>query len=503
MGVIQRQGIKDSIVAYAGVALGAVNTLFIYTRIPADYFGLYNFLLSTSMLLGALLQMGMPNVSLRFFSTFRTEDNRHNGFLFLLLLPTLIAFGIFIIISFIIAPYFQENLIQSDKQLIAQFLYYLIPLAFFIAVNGILTYYIKNFLRIVVPTLLDSVWLKVAAGGLSLLLAYSIINLSGFVNGIVMAYGIVTLGLLLYARWLGQLNLRPNFAFLDKPLLRQIRIFALYGILGSVGGNLMTQIDRTMIPLLMEENGTAANGIFSIVAYIGTTIDIPRKSLEKIAAPAVAHAIAENDWAHVGDLYKRTSINLFVIGTLLFLGIWLNLDSIFAIMAEGEKYAPARNIVFILGIASLIDMVTSINTHIIAYSRYFRVAFYIILVLAGLNIGFNYLFIKTFGFGIEGAALATLASIVIFNGIKLFYIYRTFKMQPFSNNIFWVLVIGVLVFIVVSMLPHTGIALLDICYRSLTITILYIIPILYFRLSLDVNHLLLKIWNQVRQRLNF
>lgn len=506
MGVIQRQGIKDSVVAYFGVALGALNSLFIYTLLPENILGLFSFLVSTALLIGTVLQLGMPNVSLRFFPTFRTEDNRHNGFLFLLLSPSVIGFVVFTLAFLLLLPSIEEFLIREKKDpLIIQFLLFLIPLACFMALNALLAYYIKNFYRIVIPGFLENVWVKIATGALSLLLAYSLINLNNYVIGIVLAYGVVTLGLFAYTHWLGQLHVRPNFAFLNKnkPLLRQIGIFAMYGILGSVGGNLMTQIDRTLIPILMPENGLAANGIFTIVAYIGTTIDVPRKSLERIASPTVANAIAQNEWAHVADLYKRSSINLFIIGGLLFLGIWLNLPSVFAIMPNGEKYVGAGNIVFILGIASLIDMVTSINTHIIGYSKYFRFAFYLIVLLAGLNIGLLYLFIKTFGWGIEGAALATLVSIIVFNGAKFFYIYWRFQMQPFTIATVWVAVIGVGVYAIVSLLPDTGIAILNILYKSAIITTLYLVPILYFKFSPDLNQLLLRIWTPLRKRLGF
>lgn len=504
MGVIQRQGIKDSVVAYFGVVLGAVSTLFIYPLVPDEELGLFQYLVSTALIVGTVLQMGMPNVSLRFFPTFRTEDKRHNGFLFLLLSPSFLAFIVFILLFILFTPVIQRFLLQQQTDpLILQFLYFLVPLSIFMALNALLAYYIKNFYRIVIPGFLENVWLKVATGGLSLLLAYSIINLNHYIGGIVAAYGVVTLGLFAYTRWLGQLHLRPNLAFLNKPLLRQIGIFALYGILGSVGGNLMTHLDRALIPLLMGEEGTAANGIFTIVAYIGATIDVPRKSLERIASPTVANAIAEGNWAHVADLYKKTSINLFVIGGLLFLGIWLNLKDVFEIMPNGEKYVPYRNIVLIIGIASLVDMVTSINTHIIGYSRYFRFAFYLIVLLAGLNVGLLYVFIKVFNWGITGAALATLVSIMVFNTAKFVYIYFRFGMQPFTKATVGVLLIGVGVFGIVSLLPNLNSAILNILYKSAIITALYVLPILHFQFSPDLNQLVGRFFTPFRKWFGF
>lgn len=505
VGVIQRQGIKDSIVAYIGVALGALNTLFIYTLLPKGVLGLFQYLISTALIAAMVLQLGMTNVTIRFFPVFKTEDNRHNGFLGMLLLPPLLGVLLFVVAFVLLFPSIQTYLVQQGKDpLIQQYLPFLVPLAGFMVFNGLLTQYTKNFLRIVVPTLLESVWLKIATGTLALLFIYGIIQTFGFIAGIVLAYGVVTLGLFAYLRWLGQLSLKPNFLVLNRPLLRQIGIFAFYGILGSVGGSLMTYIDRTMIPLLVKD-GLDANGIFSIVAYIGTAIDIPRKSIEKITAPVVANAIEKEDWQHVEDVYRRSSLNLLIIGALLFLGVWLNMDSVFAVMKNGQDYLPYKNIVLILGISSLIDMVTSINTHIISLSRYFRFAFYLIVVLAGLNVGFNYLFMSKhiLDLGIQGAALATFTSIVVFNTAKFLFIYKVFKMQPFSRATLWILLLAAGVYGIVSLLPSTGIAIADILYKSFIITSLYLTPILYFRFSPDLNQLVLKIWTNAKKRLHF
>ncbi len=505
MGVIQRQGIKDSIVTYIGIAFGVVNTLVIYPYLPSNVLGLFQFLVSAALIVTPFLQLGMQNVAVRFFPIFKNEEKKHQGFLFILLIPSIICFFVFAIAVILLEQPITNWLKAQDVDPIArQFILYFLPFAFFITINSILGQYIKNFLRIVIPTFLDTVWLKIATGFMALLFTYTLVNIYGYITGIIIAYGLVTIGLLIYTRWLGQLHLQPDYSLIKEPtLFRDIRIFAFYGIIGSLGASFMTYIDKFMIPLLMGKEGLVQNGIFTIVAFIGNTVDTPRKSLEKITQPIVADAIVKENWSEVEILYKRSAVNLLVLGLLLFLGIWLNIDSLFDIMKEGDKYRADKNIVFVLGMASLVDMATSINNQIIGFSKYFRFQFYVVLTLAALNVIFLYVFIKIFNLGIYGAALGTLFSIIVFNGIKLIFIQQKFKMQPFSMATVWILMIGAAVYGIASQLPDIGHPILTILYKSIIISILYIIPIFYFKLAPDFNQLVDSLWQKAKKYFNF
>ncbi|MBK7872674.1 MAG: polysaccharide biosynthesis C-terminal domain-containing protein [Saprospiraceae bacterium] len=490
MGVIQRQGIKDSIVMYFSVAIGAVNALFIYPAYLTDAeLGLFQWLVSWAMIVSPFVSLGSTNLVVRYFPIFRDENKKHNGFLILMLSLNLIGTIIFLVITWLggdsLILFFDPN---NEKPYIQQFFYYIIPLTLFISLNIFFINYIKNFLRIVIPTFFDTVFVKIGTAICAILLFWGAINLVGFINGIILVYALVTLGLIAYTFLLGQLHLKPDFSFLNKPLMREMSVFAFYGLMGSMSGGLLFFIDRAMIPLLIKD-GFAANGIFTIVGYIGTSIDIPRKSLEKITAPVVAHSVQHNDWDNIQKLYNKSSINQLIAGCLLFLGIWLNLDSFFDIMPEGGTYRPWKMIVLTLGISGIIDMATGINSQIIAYSKYFRFNFYLALVLALLNVVFNYIFIKTFDLNIYGAALATLTSTALYNLFKYWFIFVKLKMQPFTWNTLWIVLISLSIYFLVSAIPGFANPFLDIFIKLLLIITLYVPTILYFRFSPDLNNL--------------
>ena len=67
MGIIIRQGIKNSIYSYSGFVLGALNTLLIMPRIlEKSQIGLFNTLVAYSWIFATLLAVGIPQVIVRF-----------------------------------------------------------------------------------------------------------------------------------------------------------------------------------------------------------------------------------------------------------------------------------------------------------------------------------------------------------------------------------------------------------------------------------------------------
>lgn len=503
MGVIQRQGIKDSIVAYIGVALGAVNVLWIYPYfLKKVELGLFNFLVSGGMLLSMFVGLGANELATRYFPRFRDESGNHHGFLSLLLTLPLAGWGLLALLAAVFWKPLQHYLAQQDP-LIQQYGCLVLPLALMLSLMGILAAYTKNFLRIVAPTALENLLVKVCTALVSALLFYGVLTLTGFAASFVGIYALVVLGMVGYLMYLGQWRLGFDWQFLDKPLLRDMGRFAGFSMLGAMSAGFLTWIDRVMIGLLVEKNALESVGIFSIVAYMGNVIDVPRRSLEKIAAPITADALQRQDLAHVALLYRKSSINQLIAGIFLFLIIWLNLDDLFRIMPNGAGYASGKHIVLILGAASLITMGSGINHPILAYSPYYQLNFYLLLVLAGLNVVFNYLFIRTLGLGITGAALATLASISIYSAAKIVLVWRKLGLQPFTKATLGALLAGAGLGLLFHLLwpGGAGNPYLMTVLRSGALAAFFAALVLGLRLSADLNALWRSAWARVSELL--
>jgi len=486
MGIIKRQGIKQSAVAYVGAILGLVNTLFIYPFAwSAEELGLVRFVLDSAILLVPFIVLGLTQVSIRFFPNFKNEAKQHNGFFFFLLMGTLVGFSLLSLLYLL----FQTPLLNlyADKSILFQtYIPYIVPLAGLMAIGTIFYSYSTNLQRIAVPSIFNILYIKISLPLLALTYFFGYISLTTVVYGILASYLLRILSYLIYLKKLGKLYLKPNFSLFNKSLFKEMSIFGGFSILGALGNFLATKIDTIMVASLAE-NELEGAGIYSIAFYIANIIMIPAAAIWSISAPIISNAWKTNNIAQIQGIYTKSSINLLIIGLYLLIGIWICIDDLFHLIPNGEIYEKGKYVVLLLGIAKLINAATSMNDHIILYSKYFRFHLFALLVLASFNILANYYLIPIYQ--LLGAAIATLASLTLFNLIKLIFIQKKMNMQPFTWNTLWVILIGLISYGIVYLVPTPQNPILSILLKGSLITILYLPPIYFLKISPELNNL--------------
>ncbi len=90
MGIVLKQSLNNTIVTYIGFAIGAVNTLFLYTNfMQADHYGLVQVVLSIATVLMPVLAFGVPNALVKFYSSFNSKKEQEGFLTMMLLLPML------------------------------------------------------------------------------------------------------------------------------------------------------------------------------------------------------------------------------------------------------------------------------------------------------------------------------------------------------------------------------------------------------------------------------
>ncbi|MCB9278439.1 MAG: oligosaccharide flippase family protein [Lewinellaceae bacterium] len=493
MGIIQRQSIKYSVVNYAGALIGMVNVLFI-APLALDEYGLIQILVATATLSLPFASLGSHTLPVRFFPKFRNQENGHSGFLGFLLLASSLAFIVFVFAVFLFwSPIFQFFTQRNeDNNYLPRFLAYFIPLAFFILQINILSAYISNFHRIVWPTVVNELFLKVAVPFLTLLFIWHFLSVQWLVLLVLGAYGLIVAMLLAYLLYLGELNLKIDWPRIRKLIPEMIR-YAFFSSLGSIGSLLAFQIDVIMLGGLA---GLKNTGIFSLNNYITNTVDIPQRAIQKITAPIIAKAIEEQNMAEIQSTYIKTSLNLSLAGFGLLILIWFNLDNLLDILPSGETLRAGKYVILILGIGKISDLITGVNGHIIFYSKYYRTGFYLILVLGGLNILFNSYFIPRYG--VNGAAIATALSLTSYNVLKTLYVYFRFRIHPFTSKTGILLLISGFVIGLAYLYPSTGNDWLDLIFRSIILGGAFAGLIFYFRISEDLNNALVGFIKKIR-----
>lgn len=486
MGVIKRQSIKTMLVSYMGVLIGMFNLLWLYPKyLDKAEIGLIYGLVDAAGLCLPLVLLGIPAVSVRYFPYFDNREKRHYGFLSLLILVPLLAF-------LLLLPLFYAQsdrlaaLFSGKSPLFAGYLSYLPLLCFFLVFFNLFEAYSRSFHRIVAANLLREFFLRIGTSVVVAIYALQWVGLDGFMALYVALYGIALVLLIMYVVQQKQMLLGPiDPKVFNKPMRREILLFALFIFAGNLGGTIVYKIDSIMINALIGESD---NGVFKIASFIGLVVEMPRRAVTQIAGSVVAGYFKNNETNRIEDLYKRVSTNQFAAGMLFLICIWANVGNIFALMPNGNLYVSGSNIILFVGMAKVFDMVTSINEEIMAYSPYYRYAPLALFFLVGLTIVTNLTLIPIWG--ITGVAIANALCILLYNILKFLLIYFKMGIQPFSKSTLKIMVISAIVLTINYFMPFMYSVFVDVVLRTILMGGLFTVATLVWRVSPDLNNII-------------
>jgi O-antigen/teichoic acid export membrane protein len=498
MGVIKRQGIKHSMVQFAGIGISAISMLFIY-NLSIFAYGLVQTFIAAASFIGPFVLLGATVISVKFFPEFKNEAKNHSGFLGLMLLLGLTGFLLFVLFFPLLKPYILKFFFeQQPEDLANQFIILLVPLVFAIAFSRIGALYASNFQRIVVPVILEEFLIRITLPLLILGYFMHYLGLQQVLWGVFGTYAVGCIGIYLYIKKLGQFFIKPDLKAFPKKKAWEMARYGSYGILSGLGTKTAFYIDTLMVSALMNFGDT---GVYAISLFIANTIGQPIRSIIGIAQPIISKAFAEDNIEEIKSIYQKSSLNLLIFGIFLFLGIWSNLDDLFQIMPNTEPMKAGKWVVFFLCLAKLSDMATSVNNEVINYSKYYYYNFIAILGLGVFNVSCNLYLIPRYE--IVGAAMATFISLTLFNIIKLIIIYFKFKIVPFTWQTLLILVAGLFVYGLLWILPLSGNPIVDIFLRSLTIVAVYPILVFKMKISADYNEIITNLVDKFAPFLKF
>lgn len=479
MGKLQREGIWNTIISYAGIAIGYVNLILLFPNfLEEEQVGLTRLMITVSEMLAQFAALGFVNVSGRYFPFFRNKEKKHNGFLFLLLAVPMFGFAaitvLFLLFKPILADYYQEN-----SGLFIQYYYYLIPLAFFALLFQLFTAYLRSLFKTIVSSFVKDFLLRLLIMGLLFVYFFEWISFQQFVILFVAINSATALFLVVYTIWLKQFYIKPSLNAIQIVPLREILSYGFFTFFGSVSVTIIKTTDQIMVSAI----SLLDNAVYTTAFYITSAIATPALAIMKIAVPQVAEFWKDKDLEKLGKFYKQITLTNLIIGMLLFIGIWANIDNIYSFMPE--TYRAGTYVVLLLSMARIVDMATGINGIILATSAKYRWDLLFNVVLAGLTIWTNYIFIPLYG--INGAALASMITLVTINLARLFFVQWVYKMQPFTFKSLFIIIIAGVALGFSYLLPYLGHVFLDIAMRSILITFIYGGLIIGFNIYPEMN----------------
>tara|TARA_Y100001978_G_scaffold153261_1_gene138544 strand:- start:128 stop:1156 length:1029 start_codon:yes stop_codon:yes gene_type:complete len=320
-----------------------------------------------------------------------------------------------------------------------------------------------------------------------IIFSYGLISFNDLIFLQPLIYFIGLLILVSYSYQIEKFSFNLNFQNIKKSLNKIIN-FNSYSFLGAFSSMLVLNVDVLMVTSIL---GLTQTGIYTTAFYIGMIIEIPRRAISQISTPYISENLKNNNYSKIEKNYKDVSLHQCMIGVIFLVIILINLDNIYNIIPNTEKFISGKNVVYIIGISKLIIMSFSYNSELISLSKYYRFTVITILFLALLTIILNLLLIPLYG--MEGAALASLISITIFNIIKFLYIKIKMKISPFSIDTLKIILIGIFIYYFSSFIPQFENNFLDIILKSTVTMSFYIITLYSLKISPAFNEIIKKI----------
>ncbi len=495
MGVIAKQSIRGTIVTYLGAAISVVTTFCVMTRfLTAEEIGLTRVLVDAGTLFIGLAQLGTTSSIVRFYPYFKTDDRRDHGFFFWTVVVPFVGFLVVACCFFLLRGQITA-MFEEKSALFVNYFYYVLPLAFFMLYQTVFETNVNVRMRIVFPRAVREVLVRVLLLLLYLLYAFRVLTLDGFVMSLCCIYAVAALLNLIYLFSTGRVSLTPDMLFLrdNAGLVRKYLLYTCFLILSALASVFAPLISGFFVSAKM---GLDYNGIFAIAVNMAALVCIPSRSLNAIASPELSQTFKEDDRQHRAVLLKQVSSNLFLIGSLILLAIWINIDLIFHILPNGGVYSTARSTVLLLSVSQLLLSSFSIGLLAINYSRYYYYSLICSVLLTFSTILLNQLLIPVCG--ITGAALANCLSYVLFFICVLVVIKVFLHTSPLSLSHLKTLVAGALVFtlneLMSRFLPDMNIWLSS-ALRSVVLIGSFLIVAWLWNISPDIK-------NMVRRKLH-
>jgi O-antigen/teichoic acid export membrane protein len=497
MGIIQRQGSINTVLTYLGFGIGFLNVIILYPRLlTQEQFGLTRLFMELGDITSGIILFGVPSVIIRFFPYYKRNRDKDMLFLSLAFCTITLILGFGIIFSFrdyILSKY------ASQSALFAQYYYLIFVLIFFNVYLQIFNHYTIANEKTIITAVGQQLMSRLFPMILLLFVLIDLIDFKLFIHLFALNTFVQLVVLLVYMKRNNILTFSFKLSLTTKKYLNPMIVYGLSIYIVIVVETLAWSIQAVTISLV---HGISSTAIFTVASYVAQIIQIPQRSIALIALPVFSKSWAVRDFETINMVYKKSSLNLTIIGVFLFLVININLESIFYIV--GQNYSGGIKVCMLMALAYIIDLSFGLNNEIITTSKYWRFNSITHIFFLLLLIPTNYFFIRHFG--IIGAAYSLILSLSLYNTWRMLFLYKKHQLFPFSKTNFIIILYGIglllLIRYVFSVFVDTNSNLfshfVSIALKTVVAVLFYLVPVYYLKISEDLNSMVDKMLKRIK-----
>lgn len=497
MSQIRKRSLKAASWIYIGFFIGAINT-YLFTHAswftPSQY-GLTRSLMDIGFLVCAFSTLGVTSFLIKFFPYYTDNLEKHkNDILSLALYVAIAGFMISAVSLFALQPVIIRKF-DANSPLLVEYFYYVIPLSFFVLLYNILEAYAYGFEKGVLTSLLRETILRAYTTIIIVLKIFQVIDFQQFILLFSLQYLIIVVILAIHLKKENKLWISFTTSRVSRKFKKKIVSMLAFTFIVIIVGVLRQSIDGLV---LAAKQNLGKVGIFGFASYLVSVMQAPFRSLVAITVPILSRSWKDKNIKEIQRIYKRSSINLLGFALFVFICVLLNFDNAISFFNIDPAYLEGKWVFIVLGLVTIIETGTGVNGQIIGTSTYWRFELWTSLLLTSLIIPLSYFL--TVRYGILGPAMANLISFTFYNAIRTWYLWKKFRIQPFSKKTIEVIVIAAAAYALVSTIFRGNEGLPTLIASTAIFTVIYAGAVYYRNISPDVKPVVSSIIKRIKRQ---
>jgi O-antigen/teichoic acid export membrane protein len=494
---IRRQSIISSIVIYIGFAIGLLNT-YLFTKqglFTDEQYGLYNAFIAIATIMMAFANLAMPSYIYKFFPYYGEHlSTKKNDLLTRALVISTIGFVLVIIAGIIFKGLVVRKYSEHSPEIVSYY-NWIFPLGFGFLIYTVLEAYAWQLHKSIFTSYLKEVQWRLFTTILIVLFAVGIIrNYDLFIKLFAFSFPFIALILLLYLILTKKIHFTFSASKVTRRFSKSILRLTTFVYAGSLIFTISQVFDSLVISAVLD-NALSKLAVYSLAQNIASLIQAPQRGIIAASIAHLSKAWKDKKLKTIQLIYQRSSINQLIFASGLFLLIWLSFIDAVNTFHLKQTYLNAYYVFLLLGATKIVDMGTGVNSQIIGTSTYWRFEMVSGIILLSLMLPLNYILTKRYD--IIGPGLANLISITIYNLIRIIFLWKKFRLFPFTIQSVYTILLAGICFVICYFLFLNIHGLAGLVLRSIAFCVLYGTGVIYFKLSPDV----IPVWNTIRKRI--
>jgi O-antigen/teichoic acid export membrane protein len=225
-------------------------------------------------------------------------------------------------------------------------------------------------------------------------------------------------------------------------------------------------------------------------------IQAPQRGVVAAAVGPLSRAWKEKNMSLLKRVYQRSSINMLLFSTAIFALIVLNYREAIITFKLKDTFLLGFNAFILLGLTRIIDQGTGVSAQLITTSVYWKFDLISGVILLVSILPLTYILTKQYD--IIGPPVASLVSITIYTLIRIIFLWRKFRLFPYTIQSLYALLLAGSCFAICYFLFRGLHGFAGLVLRSLVFIILFGTGAVVSNLSPDIK----PVFNTMLKRLN-